>query len=63
MGIKQSEYFENKNTMSTHIPDTQNQKTINHKKIADSAFKTALQENLMKRKKATKIRIDNNKKI
>lgn len=40
------------------ISDKPQQKTINQKKIADSAFKKALQENLLKRKKATKNRSD-----
>ncbi len=51
------------NQNSTDIPDihtqkTINQKTINQKKITDNDFKKALQENLLKRKKATKNRND-----
>lgn len=40
------------------ISEKPKQKTINQKKITDSAFKKALQENLLKRKKATKNRTD-----
>lgn len=41
-----------------HTEKIANQKTINHKKITDNAFKKALQENLLKRKKATQNRND-----
>ncbi len=41
-----------------HTQKITSQKTINQKKIMDNAFKKALQENLLKRKKATKNRSD-----
>jgi hypothetical protein len=51
----------NHNSTHTHDIHTQKticQKTINQKKITDNDFKKALQENLLKRKKATKNRND-----